>query len=240
MSQDKRSQSSRALDHLNVGEITVVGRMPYSSNATFLVDVSHDSTTMKAIYKPQRGERSLWDFPGGLFMREVAAFELSDALGWSLIPATAYRQDGPFGEGSLQLFIDADFEQHYFPLFDRTELHPQFKKFALFDIIANNADRKSGHLLIDSDDHIWGIDQGLCFHVEPKLRTVIWEFAGEKIPESLLTDLCAKVGRCEEALSALLDPEEVDAFRDRVFQVAKSGKFPVPDPDLRCYPWPLI
>ncbi len=173
-------------------------------------------------------------------MREVAAYQLSHALGWSLIPATVYRSDGPYGEGSLQLFIEADFEQHYFSFCERTKLYPQFKRFALFDLIANNADRKSGHLLIDGDDHIWGIDQGLCFHVEPKLRTVIWEFAGEQIPENLLIDLAEKQDGCIETLSEMLDPEEIDAFQERVSEVLKTRKFPVPDPDMRCYPWPLI
>lgn len=240
MSQDKRSHSPDTLGHLNLGELAVSGRMPYSSNATFLVEVAMNSAMVQGIYKPRRGERSLWDFPGGLFMREVAAFELSRTLGWDLIPLTVYRSDGPFGDGSLQLFVEADFEQHYFTLFERPELHPQFKKFALFDIIANNADRKSGHLLIDSDDHIWGIDQGLCFHSDPKLRTVIWEFAGEPIPDELLDELEEKKGSCTETLAGFLDQEEVSAFEERVSQVLKVRRFPVPKPDMRCYPWPLI
>lgn len=214
--------------------------MPYSSNATFLIKVSNDVTSLQGIYKPHRGERSLWDFPGGLFMREVAAYKLSEALGWNLIPLTVLRPEGPHGEGSVQLFIDADFEQHYFSLFERSELRPQFKKFALFDIIANNADRKSGHLLIDANDHIWGIDQGLCFHYEPKLRTVIWEFAGEAIPDELLEDLKAKRDRCIDALHDLLSPLELDAVDSRIQYVLRKQRFPVPDPDMRCYPWPLI
>jgi uncharacterized repeat protein (TIGR03843 family) len=214
--------------------------MPYSSNATFLVQVAMNSAKVQAIYKPRRGERSLWDFPGGLFMREVAAFELSRTLGWDLIPLTVYRSDGPFGDGSLQLFVEADLEQHYFTLFEAPELHPQFKKFAVFDIIANNADRKSGHLLIDNDDHIWGIDQGLCFHCDPKLRTVIWEFAGKPIPGELLEELEEKRDSCTETLARFLDREEVSAFEERVSQVLKARRFPVPNPDMRCYPWPLI
>ena len=240
MSQDKRSHSPDTLDLLNLGELTVIGRMPYSSNATFLVEVAMNSTKVQAIYKPRRGERSLWDFPGGLFMREVAAFQLSKTLGWDLIPLTVFRSDGPFSEGSLQLFVEADFEQHYFTLLERPELHPQFKKFAVFDIIANNTDRKSGHLLIDNDDHIWGIDQGLCFHCEPKLRTVIWEFAGEPIPDELLEELEETRDSCSETLAKFLDQEEVGAFRQRVSQVLKARRFPVPNPDMRCYPWPLI
>ncbi len=239
MSPDKRSQSTDIIEHLSLGELNVIGRMPYSSNATFLVEISGDPS-MRAIYKPGRGERGLWDFPEGLFMREVAAYELAVALGWDIVPPTVYRREGPLGEGSLQLFIDADFEQHYFSLFERTELHAQFKKFAVFDMIANNADRKSGHLLIDASDHIWGIDQGLCFHSHPKLRTVVCEFAGEQIPEELLENLSAKKKNCMQSLADFLIPEEFAAFEARIARVLKTRRFPVPDPDMRCYPWPLI
>ncbi len=240
MSQNKRSQSTGRLEHLSSGEIRVLGRMPYSSNATFLVEVNKDSATSRGIYKPSRGERSLWDFQGGLYMREIAAYKLSEALGWKLIPMTVLRTDGPLGEGSLQLFIQADFQQHYFSLFERDELHSQFRKFALFDMIANNADRKSGHLLIDGQNHIWGIDHGLCFHSEPKLRTVIWEFAGEPIPKELLEALSARQEECAETIGEFISPPELQAFKDRVAQVLKHKKFPVPEPDVRCYPWPLI
>ncbi|TAN22512.1 MAG: SCO1664 family protein [Actinomycetota bacterium] len=240
MSQNKRPQSTGCLEHLSSGELEVLGRMPYSSNATFLVKVTKDSAECQGIYKPYRGERSLWDFKGGLFMREVAAYKLSEALEWELIPTTILRADGPLGEGSLQLFIEADFQEHYFSLYERSDLHPQFEKFALFDIIANNADRKSGHLLIDGNDHIWGIDQGLCFHYEPKLRTVIWEFAGEPIPENLLEALAAKQNDCINAIGEFISQRELQAFKNRVASVLKNKKFPVPEPDARCYPWPLI
>ena len=134
----------------------------------------------KAIYKPVRGERPLWDFPSGLHRREVAAWELSEYLGWHLVPPTIMR-DGPFGEGSLQLFVAADFEQHYFTLYEgRADLHDALRRMCAFDLLANNTDRKSGHCLLGLDGRIWGIDHGLCFAEDFKLRTVIWEFGGER------------------------------------------------------------
>lgn len=240
MPQDQRSPSSNTLEHLTLGTLEIVGRMPYSSNATYLVDVSHEGETVRAIYKPHRGERGLWDFPAGLYIREVAAYELSAALQWNIIPETVLRMDGPFGEGSLQVFIEADFSEHYFSLFERTALHLQFQRFAIFDVIANNADRKSGHLLIDQNNKIWGIDQGLCFHSEPKLRTVIWEFAGQVIPEELLVSLETNEESCARHLANLLSSEEVIAFENRIDRLLKKKKFPNPAADLRCYPWPLI
>ncbi len=239
MPQNKRSQSAIALEQLGTGAMTVLGRMPYSSNATFLVEVAGEPP-LKAIYKPGRGERSLWDFPDCLFKREVAAYELANALGWGIVPPTILRKDGPLGEGSLQLFIDADFHQHYFTLFERPELHPQLKRFALFDIIANNADRKSGHILIDDTGDIWGIDHGVCFHPDPKLRTVIWEFAGTEIPPELLDDLAGRSRACLRALEGLLDEQETRALEKRIDEVLKDRRFPIPNPDMRCYPWPLI
>lgn len=225
-----------------MGTIQILGQMPYSSNRTFLAEVTNSDTgaMLKAIYKPHRGERALWDFPAGLYLREVAAYILSDTLGWGLIPETVLRVDGPYGEGSLQLFIDADFTEHYFSLFEKSNLHDQFRMFALFDIIANNADRKSGHLLIDDTNHVWGIDQGLCFHAQPKLRTVIWEFAGEDVPSNLISDLSNKRTQILAALDQLLDSEEIEALERRIWYVVKTGRFPIPDPEMRCYPWPLV
>ncbi|MGA0131405.1 MAG: SCO1664 family protein, partial [Ilumatobacteraceae bacterium] len=154
------------------GDIEVEMRMPYSSNATFLVRVSLADLECRAIYKPLRGERPLWDFAPGLHRREVAAYRLAVAMGFDFVPVTVLRE-GPLGEGSLQLLIDADFEQHYFTLFEnQPELHQQFRNIAVYDIVANNTDRKSGHVLIDAQRHVWGIDHGLCFSADFKLRTV--------------------------------------------------------------------
>ncbi|NDE67094.1 MAG: SCO1664 family protein [Actinobacteria bacterium] len=178
-----------AAEILATGEIEIEMRMPYSSNATFLVRVTAGEHSVRAIYKPLRGERPLWDFAPGLHRREVAAYRLATAMGLEIVPLTLLR-DGPIGEGSVQLLIDADFEQHYFTLHEqRPDLHPKLREMAVFDILANNTDRKSGHVLIDAGDNIWGIDHGLCFSADFKLRTVIWEFGGEEIAASLLAAL---------------------------------------------------
>ena len=215
------------------------GRMPWSSNATFLVGVCHDGVTSDAIYKPHRGERPLWDFPGGLYRREVAAYRLSEALGWGIVPETVVRVDAPMGEGSLQRFVDADFSEHYFTLLEQDDLHPQLRRMAVFDLLANNADRKSGHCLLTVDDRrIWGIDHGVCFHDEPKLRTVIWDFAGEPIEAELLADVTALLDAPPD-LDDLLSRPEVVALRHRVELVLRLRRFPDPRGD-RPYPWPLV
>src|SRR6478735_6775611 len=150
------------------------------------INVGCGDETAQAIYKPTRGERPLWDFEPGLHRRELAAYHLSEAMGLDLVPPTVIR-DGPLGEGSLQWFVDADHSQHYFTIHEsRDDLHDRLRAVALFDLIANNTDRKSGHVLIDSDDHVWGIDHGLCFAADFKLRTVVWEFGGEPIGAALL------------------------------------------------------
>ena len=152
---------------------------------TYLVSLDDSGDEpLNAVYKPAGGERSLWDFPDGLFRREVAAFTLSEALGWGLVPPTVLRPDGPFGEGSLQLFVEADYNQHYFTLYDEGGHEALLQAMCAFDIVANNADRKSGHVLKGPDGRLWGIDHGLCFHRQPKLRTVIWDFAEDLIPKA--------------------------------------------------------
>jgi uncharacterized repeat protein (TIGR03843 family) len=221
------------------GAVEVEGRMPWSSNATFRVDVVLDDVAGKAIYKPVRGERPLWDFPQGLHRREVAAHVLSEALGWGLVPPTVIRLDAPYGEGSLQLYIDGELEEHYFTLQDRPELQATFKALCLFDVLANNTDRKSGHCLLGSDGRIHAIDHGLCFSVEPKLRTVIWEFGGEPVPGELLVDVARVEAAPPAELVALLDPEEVAALQRRCRAVLRRPTFPV-EHSGRCYPWPLV
>ena len=214
--------------------------MPYSSNVTLLVTVSLGGDSTSAIYKPFQGERPLWDFPDGLYRREVAAWILSEALGWELIPPTVIRTDGPYGIGSLQLFIDADFEQHYFPLSQRSELKDVFVKFATFDLIANNADRKSGHVLIGRDGHLWGIDNGLTFHVEPKLRTVIWEFGGTKFSGAEADDINRVIAQAPEIFRELIAQDEIDALIRRARYVLSKKSLPDIEPDMRPYPWPLV
>jgi uncharacterized repeat protein (TIGR03843 family) len=213
--------------------------MPWSSNATFLAELVLDGASTLAIYKPERGERPLWDFPSGLYRREIAAYLLSDALGWGLVPLTIAR-DGPFGEGSFQAFVDADFEQHFFTLVENAAHHDRLRRMCVFDLLANNADRKSGHCLLGPDGAVYGIDNGLTFHVEPKLRTVIWTFGGEAIPEGLLHD----VRRLFDAglpapLAALLSNAERKVLAARARAILSAGRFPRDDRGYR-YPWPEV
>lgn len=228
------------LDVLRRGRVELQGRMPWSSNATFLVTVDLDGTEFPAIYKPERGERPLWDFPGGLSRREVAAYELAVALGWPLVPETVLREDAPLGLGSIQRFVDADFEHHYFTLLEKEAHHPALARMGVFDQLANNADRKGGHCLIDQEGHIWGIDHGLCFHPDPKLRTVIWDFVDQPIADDLLADV-RRLGTCglPEALVALLTGDELDALASRVRGVLRRRRFPAPETG-HPYPWPLV
>ena len=221
------------------GEVSLVGRMPWSSNATYLVELCHNGIEAQAVYKPVRGERPLWDFPSGLHKREVAAYVLSHALGWGIVPPTVLRDDAPLGEGSLQLFVPADFEQHYFTLHEREETHDALMTIVVFDLLVNNTDRKSGHCLLGLDHRIYAIDNGLCFAVEPKLRTVIWEFGGERIPESLIVDVARIAQAVPPGLRALLDRDEVDAVQRRAKAVVAKPVFPV-DPSGRRYPWPMV
>jgi uncharacterized repeat protein (TIGR03843 family) len=222
------------------GELEVLGRMPWSSNATFLVEACLDEVTERAIYKPRRGERPLWDFPRGLYQREVAAYELSRALGWDLVPLTLARDDAPLGEGSVQHFVDADFEQHYFTLLEDEDHHDAFRRLCAFDIVANNTDRKSGHVLIDRTGRIWAIDNGLSFHAEFKLRTVIWDFAGEPVPPPILEDLSKFIeAGLPAGVAAALDPFERDATLTRARALVRAGRFPE-DESGHGYPWPLV
>jgi uncharacterized repeat protein (TIGR03843 family) len=223
------------------GEIEVIGRMPWSSNGTYLVEVEReDSEPVRAVYKPERGERPLWDFPAGLWKREIAAWVVSDALGWGLVPPTVRRDDAPLGIGSLQRFIDADFEQHYFTLLEEERYHSQLQRMCAFDLIVNNTDRKGGHCLVDADGHIWGIDNGLSFATEFKVRTVIWDFAGDPIPDDVREDVMALLDRgLPSELDVLLDPFERDAVCTRARALVHAGCFPH-DPSGRRFPWPLV
>ena len=168
-----------ARELLRDAELELVGRMPWSSNGTFLANLANDDGEMLAIYKPRQGERPLWDFrTGTLCQREVAAYAVSEAFGWEIVPDTVLR-DGPLGMGSVQRFVDHDPEEHYFTLL---ESHAEeLRRFGVFDIVINNTDRKGGHCLLGEDGHVWGIDHGVTFHEHWKLRTVIWDFAGARV-----------------------------------------------------------
>lgn len=227
------------LDLLARGEVEVRGRMPWASNATFLAETRLGDATALVVYKPGRGERPLWDFPPRLYRREVAAYRFSEALGWRLVPATVERE-GPLGEGSLQLFVEADFEQHYFTLREDPKHLDALRRVCAFDLLANNADRKSGHCLLGPDGRIYAVDNGLCFHAEPKLRTVIWEFAGEPIPDAMLGDVRRLVeGGLPDPLATLLVPAEQKALLARARALLAAGHFPA-DRTGRRLPWPLV
>lgn len=230
--------SADFLEILGRGDVEVKGRLPWSSNGTFLVGLCLDGVAMDAVYKPHRGERALWDFPDGLYQREVAAYRVSEALGWGLVPETLVRNDAPIGVGSLQRFVAADFAQHYFTLLEDERHHESLRQIAVLDLVMNNADRKSGHCLLGEDGRLWAIDHGLCFHDEPKLRTVMWDFAGEPIPARLAADAARLATELPE-LSDLLSEREIAAVARRAAAVARIGRFPSPG-DGRPYPWPLV
>jgi uncharacterized repeat protein (TIGR03843 family) len=230
---------------LATGDLAIEGRLPWSSNVTFLARVQADEHTLLAVYKPRRGERPLWDFPTGtLCQREVAAYEVSLALGWRLVPPTVLRA-GRYGVGMVQAFVPHDPELHYLALESPDPATVQ--RLAAFDVVVNNADRKSGHVLVAEDGALWAIDHGVAFHVEPKLRTVIWDLAGAPLPPRLVqelrrlaADLRAPDGDLVRALTPLLAPDEIAATAARALGLARAGRFPHMDNERRSYPWPPV
>lgn len=211
--------------------------MPWSSNGTFLVELE-DGTL--AVYKPERGERPLWDFPPGLWRREVAAYRLSAWLGLDLVPVTVPRTDAPFGEGSLQAFVPFDPEAHYFTLFEDEQRHAELRRVCVFDLVINSCDRKGGHVLLGEDGRVHAIDNGLSFHAEPKLRTVIWEFGGDRMrgEEVEPYERLVACGVPDE-VGVLLDPFERESLLARARAVVTERRFPI-DTTGRRYPWPLV
>ncbi len=228
---------------LSRGEMEVLGLLPWSSNYTFLTSVRDGEMGCLAVYKPRQGERPLWDFPQGtLYLREVAAYVVSQALGWGFVPPTVLR-DGPHGVGAVQLFIEAQPEAHYFTLGEGYA--SEARRIAAFDCVINNADRKAGHCLLDRRGRLWVVDHGIAFHAQPKLRTVIWDFAGQPIPPDMVRDLQTFRHRLTrpDPLVALLDSlladEERAALRQRLDALLNSRTFPHPGPG-RHVPWPPI
>lgn len=234
---------------LSLGQLAIQGEFVWGSNYTFLTKATIADQTILCVYKPVEGERPLWDFPpASLARREVAAYLVSEALRWELVPPTVFRQDGPLGAGSVQLFIDHDPKYHYFNFTpqDVERLRP----VALFDHLINNADRKGSHVLKDDQGHIWAIDHGVSFHVEDKLRTVIWDFVGEPLPGNLLADLKKLEGRLTKSesnpstlvaeLGSLLTAKEIHALRQRLSLLIQKDCFPDADPSRRPFPWPQI
>jgi hypothetical protein len=238
------SNTTAILEMLEGGTIEVEGLLPWGSNHTFLAHISHGQGRIDAIYKPSRGERPLWDFARGtLCRRERAAFVVSQALQWYLVPPTVLR-DAPLGWGSLQHFVDHDPQEHYLTLQGR--FLEQAQRIALFDVLVNNADRKSGHVIVGSGERLWAIDHGVCFHADYKLRSVIWDFSGEPIPADMLECLLAFQSRLDGAdsslhieMTELLSPREYSALQRRLESLIERSIFPNPGPG-RHYPWPLV
>ncbi len=236
---------TRILNILNNGEIKVEGQFAWGSNFTLLCHVAYKDESIPAVYKPARGERPLWDFPEeSLGKRETAAYLVSEAGGWYMVPPTVYRTNAPEGEGSLQYFIPHDPEITYFKLSAAEKL--SLKPVALFDAVINNTDRKGGHILRDKDMNYWLIDHGVSFHQKPKLRTVVWDFAGMPIPGDLLDQLSALKEKFEpgsEFIKNILDhisAEELQAMQQRVVSLLEEGTFPVPGEEVSPYPWPPV
>jgi hypothetical protein len=233
------SESNRIKNALQFGGYELKGQFMLGSNYTFLVDVHHEGETVHAVYKPSKGEQPLWDFPDNtLALREVAAYHLSEALGFHFVPFTVLRTDGPHGPGSLQQYLDYDVEYHYFNFTpeDRQKLRP----VVLFDALANNADRKGSHVFFENDTRkLHAIDHGICFHEEDKLRTVIWDFAGQAIPQDLLAPL-SQTDHWRGVFEPYLSPREIAALIQRADSLLQTRVFPQPLQGRRAYPYPPI
>jgi uncharacterized repeat protein (TIGR03843 family) len=231
-----------AVELLTRGALEVEGRLVDASNATLYCTIEYNGLTANCVYKPVAGERPLWDFPHGtLAGREVAAYAVSKAGGWNIVPPTVMR-DGPFGPGMCQLWIDLDPETDLVALSRRAD-HPGLREMAVFDAVINNADRKIGHLLPVPGGHLYGCDHGVCFSEEYKLRTVLWQWRGRKLPARALAALRRVAddltgGWLEEELTRHLTPEEVTATFVRVHDLLDRQAYPEPPEDWPAVPWP--
>jgi hypothetical protein len=243
---DPPLDTATALHALTHGELEVVGRLVEASNATLYCELTlpeprpDGAQTVHAVYKPIRGERPLDDFPHGtLAMREVAAWDVSEAMGLSIVPPTVLR-DGPLGQGAAQLWIETDDSADVLRMILTRDA--RLRPFALFDALTNNADRKGGHLLPTADGAVHGCDHGICFAVEPKLRTVLWGWQGEALEpgeiETLVRVRTLLDGELGHRLTELLAPREVDATRRRADALLAAGRLPEPDPWRHVIPWP--
>ncbi|MQA81523.1 MAG: SCO1664 family protein [Streptosporangiales bacterium] len=228
---------------LRHGELELVGRLVDASNATFYCQVELDGVEATCVYKPVKGERRLWDFPTGtLADREVAAYTVSEATGWRIVPPTVARREGPFGPGMCQLWIDADEGVDLVGLIRGGS--GELRRMAVFDAVINNADRKGGHLLPVSDGHVYGVDHGVCFSVDDKLRTVLWQWAGDPLPDEAVRTLdqlarqLVRGGELAVRLGSLLSAEEVGRTRARVQRLLAAGTHPEPSDDWPAVPWP--
>ena len=231
---------------LQEGDIHIDGRITWGSNQTLLATIVRGEQRYQVIYKPRRGERGLWDFSTGtLCLRERAAYLISAMVGWNIVPPTILRQ-GPLGYGSVQWFVDHDPNQHYFTFQGDEQFAPQLQQIVLFDFVINNADRKGGHVLKDAFGRLWAIDHGICFHEEDKLRSVIWEFHGQAIPDALIADLSvlqnclsAEADPLSAEVATLLNEAERLTLLHRVAHLLAQPTFPEPQGE-RYFPWPPI
>ncbi len=238
MPEDQRTPRSDPLTEiLSRAPAEVLGLIPGSSNGAVLLALDGGSL---AIYKPVRFERPLRDFSRGLHRRELASFLLARELGMDMVPPVVIRTDLPFGDGSVQLFIESERPRHYFEMLEDRELHAQLAMIAAFDLVANNADRKAGHLIASDDGRIWAIDNALTFSAHPKLRTVIWEFGDTPLPEELKDRLTALSSGVSPDIAALLQGAEVAALASRAAWLARAGRLPLVEMEQRSYPWPLV
>ena len=221
------------------GDLELKGQFMLGSNYTFLVDVHYEGMIYPAVYKPSRGEQPLWDFPDNtLAQREVAAYLVSERLGFHFVPFTALREDGPHGAGSIQQYIDYEPEYHYFSFSEEDK--QKLKPVVLFDLLCNNADRKGSHVLFEKGTHrLFAIDHGICFHEEEKLRTVLWDFGGQKIPDDLLSRLALSRSLLAD-LEPYLSLREISALKSRAESILKKGIFPRQPRDRRALPWPPL
>jgi uncharacterized repeat protein (TIGR03843 family) len=255
---------------LNDGAMEIEGRLVEASNVTLRAVLSLDGSTARCVYKPVRGERPLWDFPEGtLAAREVAAYVVSEATGWGVVPPTILR-DGPLGEGACQLWIEAsEAEDEAVVAFVPADELPAgwlavarardetgkpyvlahaddaaLARFALFDAVVNNADRKGGHVLRTPSGRLHGVDHGVCFHVEDKLRTVLWGWIGRPLSADDHTALVALRGELDGDLGVrlreLISADEVDATAARIERLLAAGVFPAPVEDWPAVPWPPL
>ena len=232
---------------LTDADLSVRGFLANASNHTLLVQVGALEAGVLGVYKPRAGERPLWDFPPGtLCQREVAAYRVSAFLGWDIVPPTVLR-DGPLGIGSLQLFVPHDPQEHYFTLYDDERHHDDLARLAVFDLLVNNADRKGSHVLwSEADQRLFGIDHGVTFHDEPKLRTVIWDFGGAPILPAWQADMERLAMALEagdaiaDTLAELLSPAELRLLGRRARLLARTQALPEVPSDRRPYPWPPL
>jgi uncharacterized repeat protein (TIGR03843 family) len=230
---------------LEKGDIDLQGQFLNGSNYTFMAQLKYEAWHWVIVYKPVRGEQPLWDFPAGsLAKREVAAYLVSEALGWELVPPTIYRHKAPLGPGSIQRYIEHDPEYHFFNFSERDK--QRLRPMVVFDLLVNNADRKGSHMLRDENGHLWFIDHGLCFNAEDKLRTVVWDFSGQEIPANLINGLkqfLVKLDSADEFVQELrgfLQPNEIKAMANRARRLLENKHFPYPGGSRRPYPWPPV